>query len=306
MSKCLCCEREFETDKSLHAHLKKHEISIEEYYHKYYPRYDLFTKELIPFKNKEYYFGHQFINRTNLLYYLKSLDKEQLNTFLIKLFTDRKEEKGLVKAPSQIELRSSILPSVNLLQRLGIDYNKLLSSVGLEKRYEYDAFDLTFKEEPMIIFCDTREQNPLNFKGHEVVLQGLNFGDYCCKSHFTNIFIERKSALDFISTFSTGYERVCREFDRALELNSFIYVLCETEINEMLGFHHKPFFNKKTRVNADFLFHNIRDICQKYPNVQFGFCKGRVHMVEVVEKLFLSEMDITKYDLQWLIDSKIV
>ena len=44
----------------LHAHIKAHGILLSEYYITYYPRYNLYTNELIPFKNKEQYFSTYF------------------------------------------------------------------------------------------------------------------------------------------------------------------------------------------------------------------------------------------------------
>ena len=53
MVKCKICEKEFTKDKGLHLHLKAHKISVKDYYHNHYPRYDLHTKKLIKFKNKD-------------------------------------------------------------------------------------------------------------------------------------------------------------------------------------------------------------------------------------------------------------
>ena len=56
MTECKICNQKFETDKSFHAHLKKHGIYQAEYYCKYYPRYSLYYKKQIPFVNKKDYF----------------------------------------------------------------------------------------------------------------------------------------------------------------------------------------------------------------------------------------------------------
>ena len=52
---CLECEQEFDSERSLHAHIKKHEIYLHDYFVKHFSRRNLLTNELLPFKNKESY-----------------------------------------------------------------------------------------------------------------------------------------------------------------------------------------------------------------------------------------------------------
>ncbi len=66
MVNCSECEQEFQTDKQLHAHLKKHSLRIVEYYQKNFPRHDLYDKKIIKFKNKDQYFRDDFNTITNL------------------------------------------------------------------------------------------------------------------------------------------------------------------------------------------------------------------------------------------------
>ena len=48
--KCLECLDDFSTERGLHLHVsKKHKISIQDYYHKFFPRFDLFSNEKIEF-----------------------------------------------------------------------------------------------------------------------------------------------------------------------------------------------------------------------------------------------------------------
>jgi hypothetical protein len=50
--KCLECLDDFSTERGLHLHVsKKHKISLQDYYHKFFPRFDLFSNEKIEFKN---------------------------------------------------------------------------------------------------------------------------------------------------------------------------------------------------------------------------------------------------------------
>ena len=77
MSKIVCkiCDKEFETDRQLHAHLKAHKIRMVEYYQTYYARHDRYDGKIIKFKNKEQYFTSDFNNRGNLKKWLTGADK---------------------------------------------------------------------------------------------------------------------------------------------------------------------------------------------------------------------------------------
>ena len=79
MSKIVCkiCDKEFETDRQLHAHLKAHKIRMVEYYQTYYARHDRYDGKIIKFKNKEQYFTSDFNNRGNLKKWLTGADKEE-------------------------------------------------------------------------------------------------------------------------------------------------------------------------------------------------------------------------------------
>ena len=57
---CKECKEEFASRKSFHCHLKAHSLRIGDYYVKHYKRRDLFTKDLLPFKNYEQYFENDF------------------------------------------------------------------------------------------------------------------------------------------------------------------------------------------------------------------------------------------------------
>ena len=110
--KCKVCGQEFETERKLHSHLKKHDLRVAAYYQKYYPRYDLYDGKIIKFKSKDYYFNTEFNTRTNQLKWLDSLPKEEAESYLKKLLIDRKEKKNLIYSPCQVELRSTPIPSI--------------------------------------------------------------------------------------------------------------------------------------------------------------------------------------------------
>ena len=73
MTECKICSQNFQTDKSFHAHLKKHGMYQAEYYCTYYPRFSLYHKKQIPFLNKADYFSREFIDLNELLIWEKML-----------------------------------------------------------------------------------------------------------------------------------------------------------------------------------------------------------------------------------------
>lgn len=303
MITCAECNKSFDDETSLHRHLRAHKLVKESYYHKHYPKYDLFTNELLEFRSKEYYFNNWFANRGNCIEYIKELPANEKFDFICSLFVNRQKTKGILYLPSQVELRSSILPSVAFLNKLGFDYNQIAEQAGLIIKYNYHTKSLNFHNEPLEFIQDTREQKPLIFSsGNTKITSGLDFGDYTCKSHFNNVFIERKSPIDFIGTFSNQIERFERELHRAEVLNSNVFVLVEMDLNDMLGFDHIPFIKKRVHVTPEYVFRNIRDLIQKYPNLQFGFCDGRIKMVETIEKIYSCKENVKQLDIQYAID----
>lgn len=302
---CLECQKEnktsdiFDSDVLLHRHLRSHKVKVNEYYVTNYGKTDLFTKELLPFKNTESYFANDFLNRKNCIDYLINVPAFELKGELKKIFIKRKKYKNLVYSPSQVELKSSPLPNIQFFKKNNIDYNHFSKELNLINKFDYNINRLDFDSGPMEWICDTREQLPLKFTGENVIVSGLNFGDYTCKSHFKNIFIDRKSASDFIGTFAS-IERFEKEIQRAKELGSYLIIICEVGLNKMLNFNKEKFLNKGIKFKPEFIFHNVKDICQKYDNVQFLFTNGRMEMVEVIRKIYLCKQDIRKMDLQFV------
>jgi hypothetical protein len=303
---CIECQKEFEDDSGLHRHLRAHDLHKEEYYHKYFPRHDLFTKELLEFRSQEYYFGNWFANRANCINYIKQLpDNASKQKFIRELFANRKTTKELLYQPSQVELRSSILPSANFVSAVGLNYDELAKELSLINKYDYSVKrgDLKFHNEPLEIIQDTREQTPLRFSDRATVIRsGLDFCDYTCRSHFSNVFIERKSPMDFIATFSNQVERFEREIKRATLINATIIVLVEFDFEDAMSFDQISYINKRTKIVPEYVFHNVRELIQTYPNLQFGFCDGRKEMTEIIEKIYSCQSNIVKYDIQFLID----
>ena len=134
MVECSVCQKKFEGDKNLHLHIKAHKLSIGDYYHTQFPRHDLHTKELIKFKNKEQYFSADFNNKRNLKSWLKQVSMEKAKKYCKGLLTKRKREKGIKYTPTEVELRTLLVPPIHYYQIILGDYYKLCEEIGFKNK----------------------------------------------------------------------------------------------------------------------------------------------------------------------------
>ena len=301
MFKCLIDNAEFASEKELHNYISRRlKVKLEDYYPKYHPRYDLQSGEPIQFKNKEFYSHNLFNNRENLIEYFKHNKDVEVLKECIRL---RKESKNLRFAPSTVEARTCILPSPALVKRIGFDYNQICQDLGLHPRYDYSQ-TLETDPAPLKVLVDTREQRPLPIHG-EVTVSKLDFGDYTSTSHYKKVFIERKSLVDLCGTLSAGFERFQREISRAMDMGSYLVVCVEENIKQMAVIGRTP-ETSKVQASPDFFGVRIRSLCQQFPNVQFLFVDGRVRMSQIIEKVLRLKNDVSKLDLQFFYDSKLL
>jgi hypothetical protein len=307
--KCKACDQEFETERKLHSHLKKHDLRIAAYYQQYYPRYDLYDGKIIKFKSKEYYLNTEFNTKSNRLKWLDKLPLSEAKKYLKKILLDRKEKKALTYSPCQVELRSLAFPSVISFEKKFPDYYKLCKSLGFKNKYRQAQSIVTAKsKKDCKIYVDSREQLPLKFNLPTEV-KGLKFGDYALseKSLTCNCYIERKTLADFISTISVlNHDRFCREIERAAENDANLIIVIEDSLTHALSFPFLPYISKKIKVTPEFIFHKVRDMIQKYDHIQFLFVNGRKESVRVIEKIFFSKCIYKKIDLQLSYDKKIL
>lgn len=306
VNNCKICSRPFEEEKQLHAHLKSHRITLANYYQQYYPRQDLLTGEFIEFKNKEQYFESDFNNKINFKKWAKNSDPKIVGDYCKKLLIKRKEKKKSIYPFSQVELKSAGLPSINFLESVIGDYYKFCEENNFEQKFlNINNLQLSDNLSDNFSICiDTREQLPLDFT-IPIEVKKLNFGDYCYENEEISgkSYVERKSLKDFIGTLAAGYDRFCREIERAAEENSAIIVLVESDLQTSLRFNYLPYINRNTKVNPDFIFHKVRTLMNVYKNVQFLFVEGRKECTRVIEKIFANKDIAKNYDLQLLYDS---
>ena len=312
MVKCKICEKEFTKDKGLHLHLKAHKISVKDYYHNHYPRYDLHTKKLIKFKNKDQYFSSDFNDKKSLKSWLKKIPIEEARDYCKNLLVKRKLEKNIEYSPTQVELRTLPFPPIPFYEVIFDNYYKLCESLGFKNKLSGLPKKMVFKEkfnEDHLIYIDSREQKPLRILDFPTEVKGLKFGDYCLndKAKTHNTYIERKSVPDLIGTLSSGLGRLKNEISKAAEEDAYMVILIERKIEECLAFNKLAHvYKKNTRVTPDFIFHNVRDLIQQYPHIQFLFVDGRQECVRIVKKLLLSDVLKDKFDLQLAYDLKLL
>jgi len=309
MPTCKICKKEFETDRQLHAHLKAHKLTMIEYYQQEYPRYDLYDKKIIKFKNKQQYLNADFNSRTNLRMWLKSVPEDEAKDYCRGVIQKRIDEKGIIYAPTQVELRSIMSPPIQYFDQLFGSYYLLCKDLKLKHKFIVpdQITELEkWKSPEYKIYVDTREQKPLRFKDRNIEIKTLNFGDYAfsSKKATCNCYIERKNLSDFIGTISGGYERFIKEIERAVEAEAHLVVLVEENINNAMNFRYLPHISSKIKATPEFIFHRVRDLIQKYSNLQFLFVNGRTESSRVVEKIFTSGCIHEKVDLQLAYDTK--
>lgn len=261
---------------------------------------DLYTGNLIKGKRKRDRELMLFQDRFNLLNYFKE-NPDKTYDISLKLFENRKKQKELIYAPSTVELRSSILPTVTLLKRNNIDYKELCDKVNLINKYNYNI-NPKFNNNIIDIWIDTREQHPLKIRNAQV--KTLNFGDYSNPKN-PNVVIERKNINDFVSSISKGYDRIKKELERAAENDVVIILLVETILHKALSFNDLPQM-RFSQASPDFIFSRVKALIQEFPNFQIGFVDGRTEMIRIINRIYNYIGDINSVDLQYLIDCKLI
>ncbi len=304
-STCVICNEVVIDDKH---YWHKHKIKMADYFVKYFPRLDKHTQEPIVFKNKEQYFEADFINKNNLKAYLKSSSVPEAQEYCKNLLIKRKENRKLRFAPSQVELRSIISPTVIFYDKVFPQgYQGVCQEVGLINRFQPLTTTIPLPSEIPTgnVYIDTREQKSLKLPV-PIEIKKLEYGDYHYSKDKFNVFVERKSMADFIGTLGKDLERFCREIERAQKDGAYLIVLVEESLVNCLSFNHLPWVNKFTKATPDFIFHNVRETLQTYSNIQFLFTAGRREAVSLLLKIFYSGQDFRTFDNQLAHDCHII
>jgi hypothetical protein len=305
MVKCEECSQEFEERKKLHYHLRTHKVSQQEYYHKHFPKFDLYTGEIITFKNYEDYESKFFEKKGNLSRYISTNSTSRVKQVLEQILDHRINSKGLTWEMSEVELISLEWPFKKQIEFIYGDFSIFFQK--LNKRYKVPD-SIAVKNPNAKIFIDTREQKPYVFEGCSFEITNLNFGDYACEidGKEGNIHVERKNMMDFIQSFSaTNYQRLKKEFQRAEVCGKNIVVLVEKDLGSMLSFDKMPRIQRFVRASPEHIFHNVRQAYQEFRNVQFLFVKDKEIAKTLCKTILLNEC-LFEYDLQYLYNMKLL
>lgn len=328
---CLIDQSSHPDRESLHRHLRKLKIKQEDYYTQFAPQRDRFTGEIIPFKAPvERYLTLEFKDKNNLRKWIKQ-DSLEAREWAVDFLRKRKEEKGLIYAPCQVELRSLMCPTIPFYDHIG-GYSTICNQLGYISRYD-GAFSFSALPSDAVIIEDTREQTPLQI-ATKTLQQKLNYGDYgLAAPHDKGIYIERKSLNDFVSTLSdrkidrrsgddSNLARFTRELERATEAGAYVVMLVEADINDALGFNFLPQFSRRfgqrfdpkcrrmvpceyRGVLPEHIFKNLRDIFHQFPlSFQTLFVKNRSEAAAAVVKLLSAGESVKQVDLQLSYETK--
>lgn len=300
---CKICKYSAKSIKDLELHIKKHKVSKRDYLALYIPKKDLMTGEVLGFSNFEGYLLNEFNNKRNLL----SFYKKEKNTLELtkQLYTARLKLKDYNWMIGEAESRSLILPPVSYVEKM-YGCKEFAKKINFQLRFSYDVnkFANLQKKQIKKINIDTREKKPLKFdKSIELVTEKLDYGDYSIDNDY-KLTIERKSLTDFIGTLSSGFERFDKEISGAQNCGKKVVVLIEQDLNSALSFNYITYIKRHVKSTPEFIFHRMRDLCRRYNNVQFLFCKNRGEAAQIIKNLLSIGDKVNNYDLQYMYGKK--
>lgn len=301
MYKCKVCSEEFSSEKSLHAHLKSHKLMLAEYYTKYYPRYNLYNGDPLPFKNKVDYFDKDFSTYDQLIKWCERESADKVREYIIKILSKRIKSKALGFGPCHLELALHNLPTIDIYQKHWGSYSGACQQAGVSPMFGERLPSEFSKEidENIKIFIDTREQQPLTFKNSEPMK--LEFGDYAVGGKdYDYTYVDRKSEQDFKSTLSkNNLERFEYELQRTKDFDSYLFIVVESDISQI----EKNNRSGAHKSNLKYIYHNMRVLNHKFcGHCQFIFTGNRRKSEHVIPKLLTLGKKIWNVDLQYYID----
>jgi len=294
--KCKECGQEFEAIRSLHTHVKKHGILLGDYYVRNYRRKNKLTGELLPFKNYKQYFKQDFSQPHQLLQWCNKAEDGEAADYIGKLLKEKITHKEYNYGPTNLELISSGLPSVDIYKRYFGSYTAACDECGVEPLLSKNMpkeFYNDFSKTKILI--DTREQQPLKFDNSES--HKLDVGDYSVSSSvYDYTYVDRKSFADFCSTVTVGYARFCKELDRCRELGCYLFVVSEFDFSDM-EVRNKNNFKK---FKLEYVKHNMRDIQAKYKDCcQFVFSGSREKSQDIIPKILVMGKQLWEVDVDY-------
>jgi hypothetical protein len=299
---CLECNKDFDSERSLHAHIKKHDLFLHDYYVKHFERKNLLTNELLPFKNKESYFELDFEHLYQLYKWCDQADGVLVKEYIKDKLQTRIESRNLKFAPNEIELFTSFLPDIDICKKHFISYSYLCEELNIKplfgEKLIYNFWNQDVSN--LNIITDTREQEPLYFKNQ--IVEKLDIGDYGIREKFDYTFVDRKSDQDFKATLSKdNLKRFEKELLRARSISCYIFIVIESDIYNMEDLNKKSYHKS----NLKYIYHNMRTLQHDYVDCcQFIFTGSRKNSENLIPLLLHSGKKIWKTDMQYYINKK--
>lgn len=273
----------------------------------YFPKKCLGCGEPIEFKTFDQYMAQDFKDKNQIKAFIKR-DPVAARAWAIEWLKKRKEEKGLVYAPSQVELRSLQCPSMKYYESVG-GYYEIARELGFADRYA-DAALVFGDVSKATVIQDTREKAPIKL-GLKTLVATVSEGDYMLDTtHDQGVRIERKSLGDLCGTMSqravekvggedSNFERFGRELERAKRKGLYVVMVVETDLTSALGLEFLPQM-RWSKVTASHVFKNLRDLLVQYPTTfQAIFADGRKEAARIMHRLFELGAQVKTTDLQW-------
>lgn len=302
MIECRKCGATFQTERSLHAHIKAHGMILADYYCLHYPRFCLWSGQPLQFKNKEEYFHSQFANRENMLSWLRSAKPEEKRQVILSMLQSRIERKNYSLAPSQLELLACDLPPAQEYIKSFGSYGAAIKNCKVQPMFSsrppenWKTIDFSAKK----ILIDSREQRQLYFKNSEKLK--LDTGDYAVSGeNFDYTFVDRKSFQDFCSTMvGDSYERFRREILRCKNQDSYLWVVVEAYIKDAAKLNSRSAHKN----NLKFVFHQMCVLQHEFPkNLQFVWSGGREQSEDLIPRLLCLGKKLWNVDMQYWLEN---
>lgn len=320
---CAIDQSPHESLEALHKHLQfRLKVRQEDYYTLHAPRLDRHTGEVIPFKGPAAdYLRREFKDKRTMAAWFKA-NPAAAREWALNWLATRKVEKDLIYAPSQVELRSLPCPSMAFYEAQPEGYNALCESLGYAVRYvDHWPAEVPALDCPVIV--DTREQKPLwnpdkpRPEDPPCEWGTLRTADYGLPpDRDRQVYIERKSAMDMVSTLSdretrigdSNLKRFTRELERVEELGGYVVMLVEQPLSDCLAYNVIPYMRQqfsKVRVTPEHIFHNLRDLLHRFPHTfQALFVANRSEAALATQSILALGRSVTSIDLQYAYDAK--
>jgi hypothetical protein len=299
--KCKECGEEFSTERSLHGHFRKHDLTVAEYYPKHFPRFDKHTGKPLNFKSVSHYFTTDFNSDANFRKWCLQNEKEEVAKYLVQKMKDKVLDKGLSHVIGQVQLRSYGWPQIESLKNIFGSFSEFARQVGQPPQFGTNMPKEFYKDFTDVeVWVDTREQKPLNFINPTKKMK-LDSGDYAVGGeHFDHTFVDRKSAADFISTISRDLDRLKREIQRCCDIGGYMFIVVDAKMEDIA----MVLSESRSHTNIQHIWHNMREVLTEFAgDCQVVFSGGRTNSALLVPKLLVCGKKLWKVDVQYYLDT---